>query len=835
MNRALLAVLAYVWIVSIGTAQAFETDVTPLIESSCIRCHGTDTDTPLNLASLDNDLGNPDTFEKWEQVFERVQHGEMPPASESQPDPVLLETALASLKAALLKTDLANRGGDRVPLRRLTRLEYEYTMRDLLYIEEDLAKLLPAESDSGEFNTVAAKQGISPIHIRSYLEATDIALDAAIILGEQPDSQAYKVDYLNSPYVNSWYDKPVTQGGDLIKKLDDAVAMFADFDYVLRTDLSGFSVTYPGFYRITMEAYSYQANTPVTLTLIQTNETEGSTKLIGAYDLVDDKPRTIELTAYLRPHDYLYPSVADLDWPTNSPIFFNNPTLLPVFMTGAKVYKGEGIALKSFVIEGPVLESWPPPSTRQVLTGIRFDNKGGIVLTKSPYEHVVDIVAHIAPLAFRHPLEDGELEAFASLAKPAITEGREFLDVIRVPLRAILNAPQFLYHFSESGELDGFALATRLSYFLWRSMPDEELFQAARDGTLSDPDMLRTQVERMLKDKKAMRFVKDFIGQWLRLNEFNATTPDEQLYPEFDGVLRNSILKETELFFKELIAKDLGVAHLIDSDFSFLNRRLAEHYDIEGIEGQTFREVALPEDSPRGGILTHASVLKVTANGTLTSPVTRGNFVLDRLFGQPPNPPPPSAGSVEPDIRGTTTIREILARHRDEAVCASCHQSIDPPGFALESFDPIGGFRTRYRASVTSLMDTNGDGGVDIDEAPLMAGYTNRNNSKNVPQEKLNGRAIIEYTYGQHVDPSGVTPEGKTFTDIEAYKKLLLEKEDLIARHFISELVVFATGGEIQFADKEEISRVTALSCEKGYPVRTIIHNVVQSDLFRNK
>ncbi len=835
MNRVLLAILVCVWIASISTAWAFETDVTLLIEASCIRCHGPDTNTPLNLASLDNDLGNPDTFEKWEQVFERVQHDEMPPASEPQPDPVLLETALTSLKAALLKMDLANRGGDRVPLRRLTRLEYEYTMRDLLYIEEDLAKLLPAEADSGGFDTVAAKQGISPIHIRSYLEAADIALDAAIILGEQPDSRAYKIDYLNSPYVNSWYDKPVTQGGDLIKKLDDAVAMFADFDYVLRTDFSGFSVTYPGFYRITMEAYSYQANTPVTLTLIQTNETEGSTKLIGAYDLIDNKPRTIELTAYLRPHDYLYPSVADLNWPTNSPIFFNDPTLLPVFMTGAKAYRGEGIALKSLIIEGPLLESWPPPSTRQVLTGITFDNKGSIILTKSPYEHVVDIVAHIAPLAFRHPLEDGELEAFVNLAKPAITEGREFLDVIRVPLRAILNAPQFLYHFSEPGELDGFALATRLSYFLWRSMPDEELFQAARDGTLSDPDMLRAQVERMLKNKKAMRFVKDFIGQWLRLNEFNATTPDEQLYPEFDGVLRNSILKETELFFKELIAKDLGVAHLIDSDFSFLNRRLAEHYDIEGVEGQAFRKVALPEDSPRGGILTHASVLKVTANGTVTSPVTRGNFVLDRLLGQPPNPPPPSAGSVEPDIRGTTTIREILAKHRDEAVCTSCHQSIDPPGFALESFDPIGGFRTRYRASVTSFMDTNGDEGIDIDEAHLMADYTNRNTPDNVPQEKLNGRAIIEYTYGQHVDPSGVTPEGKTFTDIEAYKKLLLEKEDWIARHFISELVVFATGGEIQFTDKEEINRVTALSCEKGYPVRTIIHNVVQSDLFRNK
>jgi len=257
-----------------------------------------------------------------------------------------------------------------------------------------------------------------------------------------------------------------------------------------------------------------------------------------------------------------------------------------------------------------------------------------------------------------------------------------------------------------------------------------------------------------------------------------------------------------------LIKEDLGVSNFIDSDFTFVNRRLAEHYGIEGIVTQQMQKVALAEDSPRGGILTQASVLKITANGTVTSPVRRGNFVLTNLLGTPPSPPPPEVdSSIEPDTRGTTTIREMLAKHRDMETCASCHRNIDPPGFALESFDPIGGYRTRYRS--TKVGDQ--------------------------PKGKLFGRNIYEYKDGLEVDPSDVTPEGLAFSDIREYKRILLKQEDQIARNFIAQLVTYATGAETQFADREELSRIADRTGEGGYLVRTIIHEIVESNLFRNK
>ena len=362
-------------------------------------------------------------------------------------------------------------------------------------------------------------------------------------------------------------------------------------------------------------------------------------------------------------------------------------------------YPGEGIALKSMTIEGPLFDTWPPPSTRQLLTGVDFDEDGGIRLTKDPYAHLVDIVAAFAPRAFRRPLYDGELEAYTSLAEPVLDDGRPFLEALRVSLRAVLSAPAFLYQSGDPGTLDDYALASRLSFFLWRSMPDDQLFEAAAGGRLSDPTVLAAQVDRMLDDPKSERFVTDFGGQAFRLYEITATTPDAGLYPEFSDHLGQSMARETELFLTELIADNHGVGQLIDADFTYVNRRLAEHYGMPGVEDQDMRRVELPADSPRGGLLTQGSILKITSNGTTTSPVPRGNFVLANLLGQPAPPPPPGVAGLEPDTRGTTTIREQLEAHRSNPVCGSCHRVIDPPGFALESFDPVGGFRENYRVS----------------------------------------------------------------------------------------------------------------------------------------
>ena len=814
MNRTLSVCLAVLLAgaASGAAAQSFEADVAPLVETSCMTCHGARTATPLDIGSLGHDLTDRATFRAWERIYERVESGEMPPRGVRRPDAAVVETALGSLKRALVDANLAARNGPRTPLRRLTRLEYAYTIQDLLHVDEavglDLSQTLPAEADSGGFDTVAANQSMSPLHVRAYLAAADLALDAAIRTGPRPERIEHRIEYVKSQYLPA-IENAEALGLGIVKKLDDAFAAFFDFGstYTFHSATEGFLTAAPGRYRVTVDAYPYQAETPVTA-MVYRGKMAGVAasldELMGTFDLIG--PRAVEFTPYLRPGDLIGLSVADLNVPPEAASFLalDDPSK---GYGGMKDYPGEGIAFRSLTIDGPLPagDAWPPASTRELLAGVEFDEWGEIRLTRAPYEHVVDVVARFAPRAFRRPLEEGELEAYASLAEPLLAEGRPFIEAVRVPLRAILSAPAFLYQMGDAGPLDDFALASRLSYFLWRSMPDARLLDAARAGRLSDPAVLAGHVDRMLDDVKAERFVRDFAGQAFRLYELRATTPDAGLYPEYDDRLGQAMARETELFLGELVGENHGVDHLIAADFAFVNRHLAEHYGLSGVAGQQMRRVALPEGSPRGGLMTHASVLKVTANGTTTSPVPRGNFVLASLLGKPPAPPPPGIEGLEPDTRGTTTIREQLTAHRENPVCASCHRVIDPPGFALESFDPIGGFRTSYRAT----------GG----------------------QAEFGGFTVaLPFREGPPVDPSGVTPGGDAFAGIEEYKDLML-RDDLeqVARNLASQLLVYSTGAEIEFADRDAVETIVARLGDDGYPIRSMIHEVVQSDLFRSR
>ena len=486
----------------IASAQSFEAEVTPLVESSCLRCHGPRTTTPLDLSELGYDLSDHDTFRAWEKVYTRVSRGEMPPAVAPQPDAAVAETALTSLKVALVEASLNARGGQRTPLRRMTRLEYGYTMRDLLGLDDalrqDLEELLPGEPDAGSFDVVAAKQGISPLHVRSYLDAADRALDLALMLGTRPATERYTIDYAKSQRLARIAESKA-QGGGGVLKLDDGFATFTQVGstYMLHSASEGFGVSTPGRYRITVDAYPYQvhrADKPVTLTLYRQEKyaqgTASLDQLIGSFDLVGESPQTVEITPFLRPGDLIAPSVADLVEPLGDPA-------VPYLLAGKNVrdYTGEGIALRSMAFEGPLYDNdiWPPLSTRQLLTGVDFDEAGEIRLSKDPYAHVVEIVDTFATRAFRRPLHDGELEAYTSLAKSVLAEGRPFLEAVRVPLRAILSAPAFLYQSGDPGALDDYALASRLSYFLWRSMPDDQLFDLAGGRRLSDPTVLSTE------------------------------------------------------------------------------------------------------------------------------------------------------------------------------------------------------------------------------------------------------------------------------------------------------------------------------------------------------
>ena len=488
---------------------------------------------------------------------------------------------------------------------------------------------------------------------------------------------------------------------------------------------------------------------------------------------------------------------------------------------GADKYDGPGLVVQWVEVEGPLLESWPPESHRKLLGDLKQermsakDNAGRMeVVSEQPLVDAERILRDFARRAFRRTVTDSEIRPFVTRVQTKLDEGHSFEQALRVGLKGVLVSPHFLFlreRMKDSpgkdtpAALDDFSLASRLSYFLWSSMPDEELLALAEKGELQQADTLRNQVERMLRDPKAAAFTENFASQWLSLRSIDATMPDQMLYPEFDDILKVSMVKEVLLFFDEVLKHDLSVTNFVTSDFTIINERLARHYGIDGIDsGLSFRKVALPPESHRGGVLTMAAVLKVTANGTTTSPILRGAWVLDRMLGTPPPKPTVDVEAVEPDIRGSTTIREQLAKHRDHAACASCHVQIDPPGFALENFDVIGGWREHYRSIGSGESVT------------------------------LNGRRM-RYLKGPAVDAADVLPDGRRFSNIDEFKQLLLADKDQLARALAKKLLTYGTGAEPGEADQPDLEEIVSRAQQKDYGLRSLVHEVVQSRTFRQK
>ena len=471
-----------------------------------------------------------------------------------------------------------------------------------------------------------------------------------------------------------------------------------------------------------------------------------------------------------------------------------------------------GVAFHWLEVEGPIVAEWPPASYKALFADLPFKQAGRhvVAVSEQPLKDARTLLAAFMERAYRRPVAKTEFGRFYEYAKQLLKADETFTEAMIATYSAVLASPEFLFHCGTPGELDDFALAERLSFFLGESMPDEQLRALTGQGKLRDPDTLRAEVDRLLSKPEAKRFVKEFLNSWLKLDEINDTDPDRELYPEYAGDwwLVHSMVEESRLYFADLIARDQPARNVIDADYTFLDERLARHYGVPGVFGPSFRRKSLPKNSPYGGILTQASVLKVTANGTVTSPVVRGVYVMERLLGDPPSPPPPSVPAVEPDIRGAATIRELLKKHRADASCASCHNKIDPPGFALESFDVMGRWRDNYRSLAQGSERVEGVG--------------------------RSGNEFVHYI-GKQVDASGVTPGGEPFDDILQFKKRLLQDEEAIARNLTEQFVVYATGAPVGFADRDDVSAILEKSRASKFGVRTLIHEIIQSPLFLRK
>ncbi|MBI1900269.1 MAG: DUF1592 domain-containing protein [Planctomycetia bacterium] len=525
----------------------------------------------------------------------------------------------------------------------------------------------------------------------------------------------------------------------------------------------------------------------------------GKMHLVSYFDAPADKPAVVEFVDELEARN------------TIRILPYGLASAQAVNKVGAEEYDGPGVAIDWVEVEGPISDTWPPESHRRIFGDLKqakapvYNRPDRLeVVSDEPAADARRILQKFVRRAFRRTVTDDDVKPFLDLVESKLAEKYSFEQAVRVGLTAVMVSPEFLFLREKPGKLDDFALASRLSYFLWSSMPDEELLALAEGKKLGQPEVLHKQVERMLNDPKAAAFTQNFVGQWLGLRDIDFTEPSHILYPDFDDMLRESMVRETQLFFVEVLKNDLSLTNFVASDFTMLNGRLAKHYGIADVEGWEFKKTPLPAGSHRGGVLTMASVLKVTANGTSTSPVIRGAWVLDRILGTPPPRPPENVAALEPDIRGATTIREQLAKHRQVPSCASCHVKIDPPGFALESFDVIGGFRENYR--------TSGRGeAVTID-----------------------GRRM-PYLKGKKVDPSDELEGGRRFADIDEFKKLLLDDKGQLARALATKLVTYATGGAPSSGDQPKVEAIVGKIREKDYGFRALIHEIVQSDLFRQK
>jgi len=839
----------------------------------CVECHDADAKKGgFDLTALKPDFGNPETFARWVKVHDRIESGEMPPKKKERPAAADTAAALQALRNSLTAADKARLNGEgRTRVRRLTRAEYENTVRDLFDMPGlALQGNLPADGSAHGFDNNSDALDISHVNLAAYVEAADRVLDMAI--ATQPQAPVVRKQRLSLAQRGGFVAHVIMNGdGVLLRdKIPDpefppagepgshidegaheqmgtfergsTVGLFRHEDESLSPYFAAHVTIYPGRYRVRTSLWSFQwdkgkvlpsrGTEAARLSVVQL--TGGGTGgqhpsyVLGYFDAPSMEAKEHEVMTWLN---------------HNEIIGFNTASLAPVANYNRKgramAFTGPGIACDWLDIEGPLNDQWPPAAhcvlfgelplaefkdgaspgvrapvrktVRQIGAGTnRPDPVTGVwtVQSSQPLADADRLLAAFLPGAFRRPADATVRQAYVAKVDERLKAGDCFETAMRWAFRAALCSPDFLYHVEPADKLDGHALACRLSYFLWNSMPDNRLMQLAESGKLQTPDVLRGEVERLLNDAKAQRFIEDFPGQWLKLRQIAATDPDKKLYPEFSPYLQDSMVAETRAYFRELIDKDLDAGHLVRSDFAMLNGRLAVHYGIPGVSGPQIRRVALPPDCPRGGFLTQASILKITANGTTTSPVPRGAFVMARLLGEPPDPPPPNIPAVEPDVRGATTIREQLDKHRADASCASCHAKMDPPGFALESFDVIGGFRTRYRS--IGAGDDAPRGAID----PFIG---------------------ISFKLGPPVDATGVLPDERKFGGVREFQSLIATDTGRLLKNLARQFAIYATGRDITFSDREHIAAIVANTQKSGGGIRTLIHELTQSRLFQTR
>ena len=811
-------------------ASAAEFKPTAFFTKHCTECHDKDTQKGnLDLTALKPNFADAENFARWVKVHDRIESGEMPPKKSERPPAADVKAVTAYLDEQLHAASLERQKAEgRVASRRMNRTEYENTLRELFGVPVHVKELLPEDGSVGGFDTVASALTVSPAHLVAYQRVADAALDAVI-------TSSTKREFRESFTGREWFDREVKGNRKHVPRGAAAEGEIAVLYHQTQQHwelnvMPREAAKTPGLYRVRLTAAARNTGGKPLPVRFGWEWMQGATDLrhiVGYRDVPADKPATIEVLVHvsgrLSEHrigvcGYTLPGLPGEKAPA------------PDWATA------RGLEIHRFEIEGPLGE-WPsaghnalfgdlpleprthaearaagkpvPKDDWQKWQPEQFKNNPLVPVTADAKADAERLIRAFLPRAFRGPVSEATANYHVTFAHERLARGISFAEAMRSTYKAALCSPHFLFHLAPPGPLSDHALATRLAYFLWSGPPDAALLAIAARGELRQPKSLRTQVERMLADVRAEALVENFASEWLDLRKVLTMKPDEQ-YLEYDDELGWSLAAETKGFFREVLAKDRRVTEFVDSDWTMLNQRLAKHYGIPGVDGCEFRKVPLVPAYHRGGVITHASILKATANGTYTSPIKRGVWMLERIIGRPPNPPPPDTPAIESDIRGATTLREQIEKHRSLPACAGCHAQIDPPGFALESYDVLGGYRERYR----SALGVSGKSTL----LPL----------PNYPEKKH-----VYFTAA--VDSSGITPEGAAFADLAEYKRALLRDPEQIARNVTRKLLTYGTGADIQFADREVLEQILTAAKPSNYGLRTLIVELVQSRAFINQ
>ena len=807
-----------------GPGAGLDTVVKPFFTEHCAKCHGEKKHKgDLRVDTLTIDFDSPKIMGHWEEIMNRINSGDMPPDDvEKRPQPDDIARVAEWIAAQLREADSAKQSsaGERVAFRKLSREEYANTIRDLLGVTFDVADPagLPEDPDWHGIQRIGSVLTLSPTHVEKYLAAAETVLNEALSLSPQP-----KRDVIHwSPFFlrGKSFEKEYQARGiadkvrtDIVPNngaLDDhGLEIKTTGDYLVRVKLSGLRPAGGRAPRLRLYA-------------------PGLSRTLFEQDIEapEDQPVTIEFRTHLPAGKHSIHIVNSVPGP-NPEARRSRASGTPVAFTSLqarvpwqlKFTDDDGKPIVPFLLldwiewDGPIADSWPTAAHRQIFFG-------GENATKD-LAYAREIIARFAGRAWRRPALAAEVDRLVKLTGKAQSLGDNFESSVKTALLAVLCSKNLVY-LVESGtgvppvgqagvspatrsgrmpagptagtavpRLTDWELASRLSYFLWSTMPDPRLFDLARENKLHEPGTLGAEVRRMLSDPKAAEFADAFPRQWLQLRRVGMFAPDKVLYPDYDEYLETSMIGETVGFFGDVLKRNASLREFLDSDWTLLNERLAAFYDIDRVHGAGFQRVSLQPEDHRGGLLTQAAVLSLTSDGTRHRPVHRGVWVLESIIGKPPPPPPANVPALNTPAANApkTTVREKLEAHRSDANCNACHRKIDPLGIAFDNYDAIGHWRT-------------------VETVPNGIGADPK------------------------LDPGGELPDGRTFADANGLKKLLLGDIDKFAAAFTEKLATYALRRGTTFTDRAELKLVAGQSKANDYKLASLIESLVTSELF---